>query len=246
MAERTLPGLGLTGFWDLGASTWKPGMDVNLRLLSVIARGWAKSRVTALPGTPALGDVYIVPSDAAEHPNDIAIWDGEAGAEDWAYVPPQIGLRFFIQDDGKNYQWDGTEWTLLTAGGSESTGGAVLRPFAAYPTNAEGIQTGTVSTTAFALKGNLYSCIEDLTLAAVDVYIDNGTEGGTYQLHILQIDNSTLDVTAITAVSSLTFWAASSGIVSFPLGGVELRAGNRYAIAIVATNSDTFAAKIPF
>lgn len=246
MAERTLPGLGLTGFWDLGANNWKDGMDANLRLLSVIARGWAKSRTTPIPTDGAAGDVYVVPSDAAAEANSIAIWDGVAGSEVWIYVPPQIGLRFFVQDDGKNYQWDGTEWTLLAAGGSGGTGGAVLRPFAPYPTNAASIHTDTVSTSAFALKGNLYGCTEDLTLAGVDVYIDNDTEGGNYQLHILEVDNSTLDVTAVTAVSSLTFSEASSGIVSFPLGGVELKAGNRYAIAVVATNSNTFAAKVPF
>ena len=213
MAERTLPGLGLTGFWDLGANNWKDGMDANLRLLSVIARGWAKSRTTTIPADGAAGDVYVVPSDAAAEANSIAIWDGVAGSEQWVYVPPQIGLRFFMQDDGKNYQWDGTEWTLLAAGGSGGTGGSVLRPFAAYPTNADGVHTDAVSTTAFALKGNLYGCTEDLTLVGIDVYIDNDTEGGNYELHVLQVDNSTLDVAVVTAVSSLTFsevWTAAA------------------------------------
>ena len=38
MAERTLPGLGLTGFWDLGANNWKGGMDLNLRKLSLLVQ----------------------------------------------------------------------------------------------------------------------------------------------------------------------------------------------------------------
>ena len=51
MAERTLPGLGLTGFWDLGANNWKGGMDLNLRKLSLLVQLSVLSMTTALPST---------------------------------------------------------------------------------------------------------------------------------------------------------------------------------------------------
>ncbi|MGI9506819.1 MAG: DUF2793 domain-containing protein, partial [Geminicoccaceae bacterium] len=277
MAERILPGLGLTGFWDLGTNTWKPGMDANLRLLSVIVRGWVKSRATAIPESGVLGDVYIVPSDAAEHPNEIAIWDGETGAEDWVYVTPQIGLRFYVEGEAKNYQWNGAAWAeIVTAGnggttlpaiasgdagkalivnpgedgylyGAAGTGpsSVVLLPIGSYPTNANGLDGASVSGSAFALKGNLYSCTENLTVGSADIYIDNDTEGGSYQLHVLRVDDL-FNITAVTKVSTLTFSGAASEVVSFPLDNIELAAGSKYAFCVVATNDLTFVAKVPF
>jgi hypothetical protein len=56
MPSRTLPGLGLTGFWDLGSDGWKPDMDANLRMLSALVQAKATSRTTELPEEPSNGD----------------------------------------------------------------------------------------------------------------------------------------------------------------------------------------------
>ena len=110
MVARTLPGLGLTGYWDLGADGWKDAMDINLRVLSVIAGGLVKSRVTALPGSPTIGDIYIVPSGAGSHPNEIAVYDGPTGAGAWVYLVPKKGHLFYVEDESKTYRWNGTAW----------------------------------------------------------------------------------------------------------------------------------------
>ena len=117
MAERTLPGLGLTGFWDYGATGWNDANDVNLQTLSAIAGQSVKSRTSALPGTPTLGDIYLVPSSDGTHPNELAIWDGPSGSEAWVYKTPAEGWSFYVIDEAANYQFDGTDWVLVGASG---------------------------------------------------------------------------------------------------------------------------------
>lgn len=111
MAERTLPGLGLTGFWDLGQDEWNTGMDANIRVLSAVAQLSVISATTALPGSPADGDIYIVPSGG--NANEIAIRD--LGA--WVYIVPQEGWRAWVRDTDKLVIWSGSAWTEFEAGG---------------------------------------------------------------------------------------------------------------------------------
>jgi hypothetical protein len=112
MAERTLPGLGLTGFWDLGYNGWNTANDINLRLLSALVQPRVISRTTALPGSPTDGDIYIVPSDAGSNPNEIAIRDNGA----WVYIVPAEGFTAYVADANENVQFNGTDWVGLTAG----------------------------------------------------------------------------------------------------------------------------------
>lgn len=110
MAQRSLPGLGLTGYWPLGYSPWKDENDANLRLLSSVTQLSVLTRSTALPATGIAGAVYIVPSSDATNPNKLALWDGDAGAESWVYIPPMVGWRAYVQSDAGVYLYDGTDW----------------------------------------------------------------------------------------------------------------------------------------
>ncbi len=112
MPQRTLPGLGLTGFWDLGADNWKDENDANLRKLSALVQPRVISRTTALPGSPINGDIYIVPADAASNANEIAIRDDGA----WVYIPPAEGFAVYVADTNENVQFDGAAWVPLAAG----------------------------------------------------------------------------------------------------------------------------------
>lgn len=116
--ERTLPGAGLTGYWNLGDSTWKPGMDANLRAVSALLQLSVNTRTTALPGSPAQGDMHLVPAGAGSHPNEIALYDSGA----WVYITPRLGTRAFVDEDDAFYFWDGTAWTAESSGGSGSAG----------------------------------------------------------------------------------------------------------------------------
>jgi hypothetical protein len=104
--ERTLPGIGLVGFWNLG-SGYKTQMDANLRTLSTLTQLRAISRVTALPGSPTNGDIYIVPTGGA-NANEIAIRDNGA----WVYFVPAEGYMAYIADEDTYYLYSGSAWAL--------------------------------------------------------------------------------------------------------------------------------------
>lgn len=110
--ERSLPGLGLEGFWNLGSNGFKDGMDSNLRILSALVQLTALSRVTALPGSPVDGNIYIVPSGAAEHANEIAIRDNGA----WVYVVPKEGFVATVADENVLVWYSGASWSALPTG----------------------------------------------------------------------------------------------------------------------------------
>ena len=103
--ERTLPGLGLTGFWDPGSDGWDTGMDANLRTLSAVVQLSAISATTSLPAGSD-GDVYIVPSGDANG-NDVAVKDDGA----WVYQTPVEGWRAWVQDTAQFLYWDGAAWS---------------------------------------------------------------------------------------------------------------------------------------
>lgn len=69
------------------------------------------NETTAPPGSPALGDSYLVPSGAtgdwSGHPDEIAIWT----ARGWEYVTPEIGMLVYVES--KNGFWhydDNGDW----------------------------------------------------------------------------------------------------------------------------------------
>lgn len=104
MAERQLPGLGLTGFWTPGGDGWDVGMDANLRMLSAVTQMGVLSKATDLPATPTDGQIFIVPSGADA--NKIAIRDADA----WVLVSPKAGWRAWIADTSKYAHFDGAAW----------------------------------------------------------------------------------------------------------------------------------------
>lgn len=116
MAKRTLPGLGLTGFWPLGQDGWNDENDANLRLLSAVVQGAVLSRTTALPGSPTNGNIHIVPSGGDA--NKIAVRDDGA----WVYLIPAAGWRVWVVDDARFAYFDGSTWLdEVTGGGGGST-----------------------------------------------------------------------------------------------------------------------------
>jgi len=107
MASRTLPGLGLKGFWGSGFDGWDTEMDINLLTVSVLLNGIAKSATTALPGSPVNGDIYIVRVGDA-NAGKIAVRDNGA----WVYITPARGWRLWV-DDALQYRiYDGAVWVI--------------------------------------------------------------------------------------------------------------------------------------
>jgi len=107
MTARNLAGpMGLTGDYSGGEDGWTASMNANLLRLSLLPQLTVKSRVTALPGSPTNGDLYIVPSGAGSHPNEVAARDNGG----WVYITAFEGLRAWLQDEDLLVVWNGSAW----------------------------------------------------------------------------------------------------------------------------------------
>jgi hypothetical protein len=106
--ERTLPGIGLRAFWTAGSSGYNDELDPDLRMLSVLTQAAAISRGTNLPGTPANGDIYIIP-EGQTNANQIAARDNGA----WVLYAPREGWLVHVNDEDAYVRWTGTEWEVL-------------------------------------------------------------------------------------------------------------------------------------
>lgn len=113
MASRTLPGLGLTGYWDLGYDGWKTDNDLNLLLLSVLCQAAVKSFRASVPGSPAEGDKYILTSGA--NAKKIAVYDDGS----WVYITPNNGTLVFNEDDDIYYTFNANAWTPFAGSGGD-------------------------------------------------------------------------------------------------------------------------------
>lgn len=113
MAQRQLPGLGLTGFWDLGYRPWKDENDANLRIISALLGMQALDLVAATPASPVDGQIYLFSAAHPTQPNKLAIRD--VGA--WIYLTPLRGAIMYDLAAGYHRTFNGTNWVaLLTAG----------------------------------------------------------------------------------------------------------------------------------
>lgn len=110
MAKRTLPGLGLTGFWPAGTNDWGDENDANLLLLSAITQGSVTSRSSALPGSPTQGMRYIVQDTDPTNPNKIAVRDNGA----WVYFAPLVGWSIYVTDESSYVRYNGSAWVSAT------------------------------------------------------------------------------------------------------------------------------------
>ena len=110
MSERTMPGLGLRAFYEPGQDDWGQTVSEDLRKLSALVQLAVISRTTALPDPGAAGDIYIVPESAASNAGEIALWDGETGAEAWVFIQPQEGWEAWVVDEGARVRFDGAGW----------------------------------------------------------------------------------------------------------------------------------------
>ncbi len=103
---RSLPGIGLTGFWQEGADGWKAGMDLNLLYMSALAgTAIVESIFAALPGSPADGYITIVPGSDPTNGGKMAVRD--AGV--WKFITLPPGSRVRVKDMNN--------WAILTFAG---------------------------------------------------------------------------------------------------------------------------------
>lgn len=98
--ETTGPVNGIIYGWNLGDSTYKTGLDANLKLLDLLSRASILDRdLTAPPGGESEGDCYIPASvatgDWSGHEDDIAVYLNSA----WEFFTPRQGWIMYIEDE---------------------------------------------------------------------------------------------------------------------------------------------------
>lgn len=114
--ERTLPGLGLVGGWDLGDNTFKTGMDTNLRTLSALVQPFVLSVVASAPGAPTAGDIHIASSAwGGGSANDIMLYDEvinetNDGAAGWIALTPEEGWKVWDRATDRELIFTGSAW----------------------------------------------------------------------------------------------------------------------------------------
>lgn len=112
MAARTLPNVGLKGFWGLSFDGWDAENDLNLLVLSVLVQGVFLSKEATTPGSPSDGEVYLFDETHATQANKLAIRDDGA----WVYVTPQEGWKLYNQALNYFEHFDGSVWAEYTPG----------------------------------------------------------------------------------------------------------------------------------
>lgn len=163
MPNRSMPGLGLRAF-DANEDGWGDEYNADHQKLSALVNRRVKSRTTSLPGSPSIGDIYIVPVGDA-NANAVAIWDGEAASEAWVYLTPNTGWHLYVVDDEENVQWTGAAWEVFAGAGG---GGSIA-------VQKEGVPVvGAAST--FNFKGFGVD-VENPSAGVADVEVSGG--GGT-------------------------------------------------------------------
>lgn len=224
--ERTLPGLGLTAYADKGTDDWHNWVDPDTRLISMYLAGFVKSLDTVLPGTPTLGDIYIVKAGEANE-KEIAIWDGAVGSEAWVYIVPRKGHSFYVEDESLNYQWDGTDWAEFAAGGGGGgAGGGALIGMQVFDTAG----ASTYTPTAGAVKARVIVTGGGGGGGGVDHPASNGAITGTGG----QGGSTAISLVDVADIDGLTITVGAGGTAG-PASQTVAGAGGESSVGTVVT-----------
>ena len=109
MAQRVLPGIGLTAGWASGDDGWGSAMNTNLIALSAVCQLVAVNIVDTLPTTPADGEIYLLASTASANAGMVAVRDDGS----WRFIQPVVGWEAFVANNNAKYRYVGGTWTAI-------------------------------------------------------------------------------------------------------------------------------------
>lgn len=112
MPSRTLPNMALKAFYDIGEGGWGDEVSENFLKLSILAQAGAIDLVSATPGSPANGDVYLFDETHPTQPNAVAVYD----VATWKYFTPFEGWLIYNRTDNLFQLFDGVSWTDVVFG----------------------------------------------------------------------------------------------------------------------------------
>lgn len=123
MTAQALPNSGLTAGFTDAEDGWGESMNTNLRVLDALVNLRVEDKdLTAPPGSPVAGQVYIVGAGAtvawAGQAGKLAIWCvGDDITSAWMFVTPKSGWRAWVIDESADYRYTAGAWVLVPSGG---------------------------------------------------------------------------------------------------------------------------------
>lgn len=189
MVGTVLANVGLTGQIADGVDGWGSAMNLNMLLVdALISQKALSNTITTPPASPALGDVYIVPTGAtgtwSAAVGKVAVWNGTT----WVFITPKNGWHFYIVSSGDYYRYSGSAWVLntsqpLNANLTAYAGLTLAADKGVYATGAEALSTYTLTgfgrSMAGAADAGATRALLSLGTAAV---VNTGTSGNTIPL----------------------------------------------------------------
>lgn len=115
--------LGLPGS-DVNTADKTLALNTNMDWVDALLGGFAVSATTTVPpGSPAAGDVYLVPGGGSGafsgQAGKVAQWTGSS----WVFYPATIGPEWLVQNQGyAPYFWNGTTFAPVPGGGGGGGG----------------------------------------------------------------------------------------------------------------------------
>lgn len=201
MAKRDLPGIGLKGNYGIGDDGWGTDQNLNLLKLSALVQGGVKSRLAAVPGAPAQGDVHIL--TAAPNAQTVAVYDGAA----WVYLTPAEGWWFYDRGTNNYITYNGAAWSDF-AGGGGGGGGTITESIiiaVGDETTAVAVGTGKVT----------FRMPYAFTLTAVRASLTTASSSGTPTIDINEGGASILSTKlTIDATEKTSTTAAVPAVIS--------------------------------
>lgn len=189
MVGTVLANVGLTGQIPRGADYIDEQLNLNWLLIdSLISQKALSNSITTPPASPALGDVYIVPTGAtgawSAVVGKLAVWNSTA----WVFITPKNGWRFYVVSSGDYYRYSGSSWVLntsqpLNANLTAYAGLTLAADKGVYATGAGAVATYTLTGFGRSMAGAADAvatrALLSLGTAAV---VNTGTSGNTIPL----------------------------------------------------------------
>jgi hypothetical protein len=122
MPQTALPNIGVNYEYTLGTNDWKNGFDSSMVILDLMCQGYVIDRRSAEPGSPAVGDAYLLgasPSGTNWGSDTLAVEDriavftavpGQTDGSDWFYIAPREGFQVYDRTLNRYWVRLGTRW----------------------------------------------------------------------------------------------------------------------------------------
>lgn len=191
MASRTLPGLGLRAFYNVGEDGWGDNMNEDLRKLSILVMPVVFSTVTEMPDSPTDGDRHLLLAEGSnsEAEDSIILFD----VDTWVVIQPSEGWEVYNIGDSTKYRYVGGSWIALE-------GGAVTAGDVSYDAGDAGDSNSTMT--------NVRDALDDLYYRIRNIDAGGGVDAGAVTYDAGTGGDSNSDETTVQAALDALYAAA--------------------------------------